>query len=89
LIEFTTDLNSQYYDKSAIVPRVQYRLGVLKGEIPYFAGGFDIKCFTYNIAAVDKSLKDLLKDMSPEVTISGGRVTVADVVIDVAKGLQQ
>jgi len=86
MIEFSENLTKRYEGVPAMAQRAFYRLTVRKGEIPYFNGGLDIQEFTYGgdlAGAVNK----VLSDFQVSVAVSGNRVLVGDIMIDVPGGL--
>ena len=82
MVEFSEDFTTKLYDTPAVAKKVLYRLSVREGEIPYFPGGLDVKEFTYN-NDLASSIRRVLSDFHAEVAVSGGRVSVGDIVVPI------
>ena len=80
VIEYSENLVTKLTGVPAVAQRVKYRLSVRRGEIPYFSGGLEVREFAYG-NDLASSVRKVLSDFNAEVNVSGGRVSVGDVVI--------
>jgi len=86
VIEFSENLSKRFTGVPAVARRVTYRLSVRYGEIPYFPGGLDVNEFVYD-NDLTTSVRNVLSDFHAEVNVSGDRVSVGDVIVEIPGGL--
>ena len=86
MVEFSENLSRRLEGIPAKAQRVYYRLCVRKDEVPYFNRGLDVQEFSPN-SNLDASIRQVLSDFDTSVVISGGRVTVADIQINLPRSL--
>jgi|LSQA01.1.fsa_nt_gi hypothetical protein len=85
-IEFSEDLSTRFEGKDAVVQRVLYRTKVLKGEVPYFQRGFSAGLFEFGGSKVLLGeLRSLLKDFPCDVSVSGDRLLLGEIAINIDK----
>jgi hypothetical protein len=88
MIEFSENFNIRYTGKGAVAKRVTYRLTPRLDDIPYFEGGLDVQEFTYTNNLLP-SIRKLLSDFQANVTMSGARVVVGDVIVAIPEAEMQ
>ena len=86
MVEFTENLSKRFVGVPAVAQRATYRLSVRKGEIPYFPGGLDVQEFTYN-NNLNSHIKRLLSDFDVNVSVSGDRVLLGDIQIQIPRSI--
>ena len=86
MVEFSEDLSTRLTGVPAVAKRVLYRLSVREGEIPYFAGGLAVREFAYD-NDLTSSVRRVLSDFRAEVNVSGDRVSVGDIVVEIPGGV--
>jgi hypothetical protein len=82
MIEFSEDFSTEYSGTPAVEKRVYYRIAPLKGEVPYTDNGLDISLFSY-ASGLSASIKKVLADFNTSVTVSGDRVIVGTVEVEI------
>jgi len=86
MVEFSENLSKRYDGGAASVQRAYYRLAVRAGEIPYFNGGLDLHEFAYG-ENISGAVRKVLSDFRVDISVSGDRVCVGDIMIDLPGGL--
>lgn len=87
MVEFSENLSKRIVGVPAVAQRVLYRLSVREGEIPYFPGGLAVKEFVYN-NNLTSAIRNVLSDFHSEVNVSGDRVSVGDVIVQIPEGIR-
>jgi len=85
MVEFSENLSKRYEGGSATVQRAYYRLAVRVGEIPYFGRGLDLQDFPIG-EDISGAVLSVLSDLNADIDVSGDRVCVAGVMLDVPRG---
>ena len=81
MVEFDETFSIRYSGKDALKKRVFYRLTPRRKEFPYFDGGHEFKEFS-----IDKNLRNLrtlLPEFDVSTEISGERIVVNNVIIEI------
>lgn len=84
-IEFSEDLSTKIVGGKAIAQRIQYRLSVVAGEVPYDEVSIESVLFSMNVREqFERAVRRRLSDISQNITVTeDGRVLAANVSVDI------
>jgi len=86
MVEFSEDLSKRYEGGLAMMQRAFYRLSVFAEEIPYFNGGVDLSVFGHD-GNIAEAVQDVLSDFQADVSVSGDRVLIGDIALNLPGSL--
>lgn len=86
MVEFSEDFSTKYSGKPALMKRIEARLAVERGVIPFSNYGVDYGLFDYSHSDFVSSVNRMFADMDVSVTFTQGRVTVAGMSFNVGSG---
>lgn len=86
MVEFSEDFNIKYTGKQALSKRIEARLFVEKGSIPFSNYGIDYGLFSFSGDDFTTSVNKMFADMEVNISITRDRVTVAGISVNVGSG---